>query len=115
MVLTAFVPVDVDMEPRLFIRLVEVDGLDQCACPAEAPSPLLRLAVGVDGVLEHRSGPYHRGGNDDMMMLRVSYHGDILTWGRVLQFYVVGRSGRAPPRRAWWPRRRGSVLQWSCG
>uniref|UniRef100_K3XQK0 Uncharacterized protein n=2 Tax=Setaria italica TaxID=4555 RepID=K3XQK0_SETIT len=81
--------------PRLFVRLVAVEGLglgvdDQCA------PPVFELAVDVGRIPEeafHR-GPLDVGGGG--AMLRVSYRGVILAWGGVPLFTIdVRRLGRS--------------------
>ncbi|CAO2178946.1 unnamed protein product [Urochloa humidicola] len=86
------VPVHNDPEPRLFIRLVEAEGLDPCV--QEVSSPVFHLAVEVDQVSESKRGPCAGGGEDDM--LRVSYRGVILAWGKVPRFCIDGRSPQGP-------------------
>ncbi|CAL4955366.1 unnamed protein product [Urochloa decumbens] len=87
------VPVHNDPEPRLFIRLVEAEGLDPCV--REVSSPVFDLAVEVDQVSESTRGPCAGGGDDDAM-LRVSYRGVILAWGKVPRFCIDGRSSQGP-------------------
>ncbi|CAL4974965.1 unnamed protein product [Urochloa decumbens] len=78
-----------DPKPRLFMRLVEAQGLAPSV--PEVGSPVFDLAVEVDQVSESTRGPCAGGGDDDAM-LRVSYyHGIILAWGRVPRFCIDGR------------------------
>ncbi|CAL4962306.1 unnamed protein product [Urochloa decumbens] len=86
------VPVHNNLEPRLFIRLVEAEGLDPCV--REVSSPVFDLAVEVDQVSESKQGPWAGGGDD--AMLRVSYRGVILAWGMVPRFCIDGRSPQGP-------------------
>ncbi|TVU35726.1 hypothetical protein EJB05_17629, partial [Eragrostis curvula] len=86
-------------EPRLFMRLVAVEGLgvdDVDDDPWEPP--VFELAVDVDTIPEESllRGPRDVGGGD--AMLRVSYRGVILAWGSVPRFTIDGkRQGRYAP------------------
>ena len=70
--------------PNLFIRLEGVEGLDLNASPPAPPA--FRLAV--DAAWVPARYRYCSGGGNSM--LRVSYHGMILAWGRVPWFCVEG-------------------------
>ncbi|XP_045084955.1 uncharacterized protein [Aegilops tauschii subsp. strangulata] len=92
--LALFLPAaNYDPKPRLFIRLVEVQGLDPCIPETEVRSPTFELAVDVGRVSESRRGPCAGGGD---AMLRVSYRGKILAWGGVPRFCVDGRCLQGP-------------------
>lgn len=93
-VLSLFLPVaNYNPEPRLFIRLVDAQGLDPCVPATEVRSPTFELAVDVGWVRESRRGPCAGGGD---AMLRVSYRGMILAWGGVPRFCVDGRCLQGP-------------------
>ncbi|CAO1948133.1 unnamed protein product [Urochloa humidicola] len=79
-------------QPQLFIRLVGVHGLDPGV--PEVRSPTLELAVEVDRVSASKRGPCASGGDD--ALLRVSYRGIILAWGRVPRFCIDGRNPQGP-------------------
>ncbi|TVU35725.1 hypothetical protein EJB05_17628, partial [Eragrostis curvula] len=68
--------------PNLYIRLVAVEGLD----PRESPpaSPCFHIILDAEQV-SWRYRACNGGGNS---MLRVSYHGMILAWGKVPHFCV---------------------------
>ncbi|RLM91332.1 hypothetical protein C2845_PM08G20730 [Panicum miliaceum] len=70
--------------PNLFIRLEGVEGLDLCTSPPAPPA--FHLTVDADWIPAHYR--YCSGGGNSM--LRVSYHGMILAWGRVPWFCVEG-------------------------
>ncbi|XBI82413.1 hypothetical protein VPH35_091102 [Triticum aestivum] len=92
--LALFLPAaNYDPKPRLFIRLVEAQGLDPCVPETEVRSPTFELAVDVGRVSESRRGPCAGGGE---AMLRVSYRGKILAWGGVPRFCVDGRCLQGP-------------------
>ncbi|CAO1948459.1 unnamed protein product [Urochloa humidicola] len=72
-------------DPRLFVRLVAVQGL---GLGAGEPPPAFELAVDVDTIPEEAfyRGPLDVGGGG--AMLRVSYRGVILAWGAVPPFTI---------------------------
>ncbi|CAO2165785.1 unnamed protein product [Urochloa humidicola] len=74
-------------DPRLFVRLVAVQGLGLRADAQQAP-PAFELAVDVDRIPEETfyRGPLDVGGGGSM--LRVSYRGVILAWGAVPRFTI---------------------------
>ncbi|KAF8695878.1 hypothetical protein HU200_036754 [Digitaria exilis] len=71
-------------KPNLFIRLEGVEGLNLCDSPPAPPA--FHLVVDADWI--PASYRYCSGGCNSM--LRVSYHGMILTWGPVPWFCVEG-------------------------
>ncbi|CAO2191285.1 unnamed protein product [Urochloa humidicola] len=74
-------------DPRLFVRLVAVEGLGLGADAQRVP-PAFELAVDVDRIPEETfyRGPLNVGGGG--AMLRVSYRGVILAWGAVPRFTI---------------------------
>ncbi|KAF8675843.1 hypothetical protein HU200_047334 [Digitaria exilis] len=84
--------------PQMFIRVVEVQGLDP-SVREEVRSPTFELAVEVDRVSDSRSKRWPcasaSGGGEDTM-LRVSYHGIVLAWGSVRGFCIDRGSLQGP-------------------